>query len=147
MSFIDIFWIFLIITALQPVLQRHLIGRARLEIMRRLQRQRGSRVIVMVHRQETMSLLGFPIVRYIDIDDSEEILRAIRLTPDEMPIDLILHTPGRAGPGGRTDRPGPAGAQRQGDGARTALRHVREHPHRAGRRRDHHGRARGARAR
>ena len=30
----------------------------------------------------------------IDIDDAEQVLRAIRLTPDEMPIDLILHTPG-----------------------------------------------------
>jgi len=48
----------------------------------------------MIHRQETMSLLGFPISRYIDIEDSEQVLRAIRMTPEEMPIDLILHTPG-----------------------------------------------------
>lgn len=41
-----------------------------------------------------MSLLGFPVFRYIDIDDSEQVLRAIRLTPAEMPIDLILYTPG-----------------------------------------------------
>ncbi len=41
-----------------------------------------------------MSLLGFPLVRYIDIQDSEEVLRAIRLTPPELPIDVILHTPG-----------------------------------------------------
>jgi ClpP class serine protease len=48
----------------------------------------------MVHRQETMSLLGFPLMRYIDINDSEEVLRAIQLTAPHMPIDLILHTPG-----------------------------------------------------
>ncbi|MGB9833325.1 MAG: SDH family Clp fold serine proteinase, partial [Caldisericum exile] len=47
-----------------------------------------------IHRQETMSLLGIPISRYISIEDSEAILRAIRLTPPEMPIDIILHTPG-----------------------------------------------------
>lgn len=41
-----------------------------------------------------MSFLGFPITRYIDIEDSELILRAIHITPDDMPIDLILHTPG-----------------------------------------------------
>lgn len=41
-----------------------------------------------------MSFLGFPIARYIDIQDSEEVLRAIRLTPPDMPIDVILHTPG-----------------------------------------------------
>jgi len=48
----------------------------------------------MIHRQEVMSLLGFPIVKYIDIQDSEEILRAIRMTDKNIPIDLILHTPG-----------------------------------------------------
>jgi ClpP class serine protease len=41
-----------------------------------------------------MTLLGFPIYRYIDIEDSEQVLRAIRLTPREMPLDLVLHTPG-----------------------------------------------------
>jgi ClpP class serine protease len=48
----------------------------------------------MIHRQETMSFLGFPIARYIDIEDSEKILRAIRLTPGDTPIDLVVHTPG-----------------------------------------------------
>ena len=51
-------------------------------------------MITLIHRQETMSLLGFPIVRYIDIDDSEGVLRAIRDTPDDQPIEIILHTPG-----------------------------------------------------
>ena len=41
-----------------------------------------------------MKLLGFPLMRYIDINDSELILRVIRMTPDEMPIDLVVHTPG-----------------------------------------------------
>jgi len=48
----------------------------------------------MIHRQEVMSFLGFPITRYIDIEDSERVLRAIRMTPPDMPIDLVLHTPG-----------------------------------------------------
>ncbi len=39
-------------------------------------------------------MLGFPLVRYIDINDSEAVLRAIKMTDDEVPIDLILHTPG-----------------------------------------------------
>jgi len=47
-----------------------------------------------VHRQETMSLLGFPLMRYIDVNDSEEVLRAIKLTDPDCPIDLIVHTPG-----------------------------------------------------
>lgn len=66
----------------------------RYALIRKLEKKRSSRVITLIHRQETMRFLGFPIMRYIDINDSEEILRAIRLTPDDMPIDLIIHTPG-----------------------------------------------------
>jgi ClpP class serine protease len=55
---------------------------------------RHSRVILLVHRQETMSILGFPVVRYIDVNDSEEVLRAIHMTDPEVPIDIVLHTPG-----------------------------------------------------
>jgi ClpP class serine protease len=51
-------------------------------------------MILLIHRQETMRLLGFPILRYIDINDSEDVLRAIRITDPEVPIDLVLHTPG-----------------------------------------------------
>src|SRR5204862_8349915 len=51
-------------------------------------------VIALVHRQETMSLLGFPVMRYIDVNDSEEVLRAIKLTSADTPIELIVHTPG-----------------------------------------------------
>ncbi len=41
-----------------------------------------------------MSFLGFPVYKFINIDDSEEVLRAIQMTDKDMPIDLILHTPG-----------------------------------------------------
>jgi ClpP class serine protease len=59
-----------------------------------MEKERRCRVIALVHRQETMSLLGFPLVRYINIEDSEEILRAIKLTDKNVPICLIVHTPG-----------------------------------------------------
>lgn len=94
MTALDLLWFFIVASALQPVLQRRWLETARLRLIRELERVRGSRVIAMIHRQETMSLLGFPLVRYIDIDDSEAVLRAVRFTPPEMPIDLILHTPG-----------------------------------------------------
>jgi ClpP class serine protease len=93
-SISDLIWIFLLLSALQPALQRYALTSRRIQLIRRIERHRGTRVIALIHRQETMSLLGFPIVRYIDIQDSEEVLRAIRLTPPEMPIDIILHTPG-----------------------------------------------------
>jgi ClpP class serine protease len=66
----------------------------RMLIMRRLEKSRGSRVITLIHRQEALSFLGIPFYRYIDMEDSEQILRAIHLTPDETPIDLIIHSPG-----------------------------------------------------
>ena len=55
---------------------------------------RGSRVITLIHRQESVSLLGIPLRRFIDVEDSEQVLRAIRLTPDTVPIDLVVHSPG-----------------------------------------------------
>ena len=94
MSILDLFWIFFIVSSLLPAIQKRMLQAARLKLMRQLEQERGSRVITLIHRQETMALLGFPLYRYIDIDDSEEVLRAIKLTDDEVPLDLILHTPG-----------------------------------------------------
>lgn len=90
----NFFWLFIIIVSVLPILQQKLMQAKRYGLIRKLERKRNSRVITLIHRQETMRFLGFPIMRYIDINDSEEILRAIRLTPDDMPIDLIVHTPG-----------------------------------------------------
>jgi ClpP class serine protease len=94
MSPFDILWIYFIISSLTPVLQQRFIESARIRRIHTLERQRNSRVITLIHRQETWAFLGIPFSRYIDIDDSEEVLRAIRLTADDVPIDLIVHTPG-----------------------------------------------------
>jgi ClpP class serine protease len=93
-SIFDLFWVFLIISSLQPVLQRRQVGTRRVQALKTFEQERRSRVILLIHRQESLSLLGIPLSRYITIEDSEQILRAIRLTPPETPIDLILHTPG-----------------------------------------------------
>jgi ClpP class serine protease len=66
----------------------------RARAFRSLEKRRASRVIGLIHRQETMAFLGFPVARYIDIEDSEAVLRAIQLTDTDVPIDMILHTPG-----------------------------------------------------
>ncbi len=94
MSFMDLFWVFFIISALQPVLQQRMMEAMRARKIAQIERERGSRVILMVHRQETMRLLGFPLVRYIDMADSEQIMRAIHMTDRDVPIDLVVHTPG-----------------------------------------------------
>lgn len=94
MDLLNLFWIFLVIAAVTPVIRQRMLDASRLRLMRSLEEKRGSRVIALIHRQESLSFLGFPMARYIDIQDSEAILRAIKLTDDDVPIDLILHTPG-----------------------------------------------------
>src|ERR671937_373033 len=94
MSFFDLIWIFFIISSLQPLIRQRWLEARRMRAFQQLEKARGSRVIGLIHRQETMSFLGFPIARYIDIQDSEDLLRAIQLTDPSVPIDLILHTPG-----------------------------------------------------
>jgi ClpP class serine protease len=94
MSVGDFFWLFFIFSAIQPVLQQKMLEAMRTRKISQIERERKSRVILLVHRQETMRFLGFPIARYIDINDSEEVLRAIQMTDDDVPLDLVLHTPG-----------------------------------------------------
>ena len=84
----------LIASTLQPLLQ------ARLEAMRRarriaaIEKERGSRVITMIHRQETRWFFSLPVSRMIDLEDAQQIIPAIKETPADTPIDIILHTPG-----------------------------------------------------
>ncbi|MEA2970672.1 MAG: hypothetical protein QOE78_3933 [Alphaproteobacteria bacterium] len=94
MSVGDIFWLFFMFTALQPMLRQRMLEAMRARKIAQIEGRRNSRVILLIHRQETMRLLGFPVARYIDINDSEEILRAIQMTDAEVPLDMILHTPG-----------------------------------------------------
>lgn len=91
---VSLLFFLLLLQALVPFLQRRLLEFRRRSAIRALELRRKSRVITMIHRQEAVSFLGFTLARYIDIEDSEQILRAIRMTPAEMPIDLVLHTPG-----------------------------------------------------
>jgi ClpP class serine protease len=94
MDFFNILWIFFIISSLTPLLRQRWLDASRVRLIQQIEKSRGSRVITLIHRQEAVALLGIPLARYIDIDDSEEVLRAIRLTPTDLPIDLIVHTPG-----------------------------------------------------
>ena len=94
MSVLDVVWIFFLLSALLPMLQRRRLEMHRLQFLRGWERRTKHRLIALIHRQETLSFIGFPLVRYIDIQDSEEVLRALRLTADDIPIDIVLHTPG-----------------------------------------------------
>jgi ClpP class serine protease len=90
----EVFLIFLAISSVQPAIQRRMLEAKRVSAIQAFEQARSSRVILLIHRQESISLLGIPISRFISIEDSEQVLRAIRLTPPDVPIDLILHTPG-----------------------------------------------------
>jgi ClpP class serine protease len=74
-------------------MRQRFLEASRQRLIARIERKRNSRVILLVHRQETMSVLGFPLFRYIDVNDSEEVLRAIHLTDPDIPLDLVLHVP------------------------------------------------------
>ncbi len=93
-SFTSFFWIFFLIFTLMPFFKQKQVETERIATIRAIETERSSRVITMIHRQEALSFMGIPFRRYINLEDSERIMRAIRFTPDDMPIDLILHTPG-----------------------------------------------------
>src|SRR5438094_8543330 len=83
-----------LLSSSSPLYQKQMLELRRNRAFHGFEQRRKTRLITMIHRQETMSFLGFPIARYIDIEDSEQVLRAVRLTPPDMPIDFLLHTPG-----------------------------------------------------
>jgi ClpP class serine protease len=91
---LSLLWLFFILSSLQPVAQRQWLLARRRVALAAMSKDRNATVITLIHRQESMSLFGFPLVRFIDIDDAESVLRAIRETPAGRPIEIILHTPG-----------------------------------------------------
>ena len=92
-----LFWVLAVLgvlLGLTQVLGRRGVDKARDDLVRSIEQERQSRVVALIHRQDDVSLFGVPVSSHISIEDSEAVLRAIRLTPPEQPIDLILHTPG-----------------------------------------------------
>jgi len=93
--FSSLLWmLFLIYILLWPQMQYRGLQAARMRLLRGLSEKRGSTVVTMIHRQENIGLFGIPFYRFISIEDSEEVLRAIRSAPKDRPIDLVIHTPG-----------------------------------------------------
>ncbi len=89
-----LFWLLLLSSILGPTLSFRRLQQARLSLLAEMERKYGMRFITLIHRQERIGFFGIPIYRFIDIDDSEAVIRAIRSTPKDKPIALILHTPG-----------------------------------------------------
>src|SRR3989442_8428463 len=88
------FWLLLAVIVLLQVAGWPGLDRQRAAMVGEFEGGGDSRGIGMIPRQESASLFGGPVTDSISIDDSEAVLRAIRHTPPEQPIDIILHTPG-----------------------------------------------------
>lgn len=87
-------WLLLLVAVILllriPAVRR---GRLRRRLIRQLEAKRSSRVIAMIHRGGgILSLLRGG--GSIGVFESETILKIIRETPPNKPIDLVLHTPG-----------------------------------------------------
>jgi ClpP class serine protease len=94
LDFSSLIWILLLVFALQPLLMGRWFGVRRAQAIRAVEKANGTRVITMIHRQEKANLFGFAVSRHIDLEDAQTIISAIKETPPELPIDLIIHTPG-----------------------------------------------------
>jgi ClpP class serine protease len=90
----SIFFILVALMALQPLLMGRWYALRRAQAIRAIEKEHGTRVITMIHRQEKRSLFGFAVSRHIDLEDAQTVIAAIKETPDDTPIDLIIHTPG-----------------------------------------------------
>jgi ClpP class serine protease len=93
-DFSSLFWIFIVIMVLQPLLTARWYVVRRAQAIRAIEKLHGTRVITMIHRQEKRSLFGFSVSRHIDLEDAQTIIAAIKDTPEDMPIDFVIHTPG-----------------------------------------------------
>jgi len=80
--------------ALQPLLMGRWYAMRRAQAIRAVEKEHGTRVITMIHRQERRSFFGFAVSRHIDLEDAQTVIVAIKDTPEDTPIDLIIHTPG-----------------------------------------------------
>ena len=94
LDFSTLIWIFFALMILQPLMMGRWFGMKRTQSIRAIEQLNGSRVITMIHRQEKRSLFGFSVSRHIDLEDAQTIIAAIKETPPDRPIDLVLHTPG-----------------------------------------------------
>jgi ClpP class serine protease len=83
-----------VVLTLQPIMMGRWFSIRRAQAIRLIEKAHKTRVITMIHRQERRSLFGMNVARHIDLEDAQSIIAAIKETPDDVPIDLILHTPG-----------------------------------------------------
>jgi hypothetical protein len=104
MTAMDVFWIFFMLSALQPVLRQRMLEGMRMRKIAKIEAHRNSRVILLAHRQETMRFLAFAVMCYIDINDFEEAGGPARRKIVDGHVDARLSDIGTAGQRARPQR-------------------------------------------
>jgi hypothetical protein len=138
-DFSSILFILIAIMALQPLAMGRWYAMRRAQAIRAIEKEHGTRVITMIHRQEKRSLFGFAISRHIDLEDAQTVIAAIKETPDDTPIDLIIHTPGGLVLAAMQIARAVEAHPRKGNGLCSGLCDVRRNAHCARRGRDRDG--------
>ena len=90
----SILLVLLLLAAIQPIFAARWYEVRRAQAIRAVETAHGTRVITMIHRQERSNFLGFSVMRQINLEDAQTVIAAIKETPADVPIDLVLHTPG-----------------------------------------------------
>ena len=90
----DLFWLFFIFSAIQPLLQQKMLEAMRVRKISQLERDAKIASDPAGASAGDHAAPRVSVARYIDINDSEEVLRAIQMTDADVPLDLVLHTPG-----------------------------------------------------
>lgn len=89
----ELAWLWMILGfTILPAIRQWLTQMRRQMLIRKIEQSRGTKVVKLIHRQAE-GILGAFFMRYIDLDDSERIMKEIRAAKDK-PIDLVIHTPG-----------------------------------------------------
>ena len=99
MSVFDYLWLFFILSSIQPMVQQKMLFYQRTRALRSLEKRNNSRAISLIHRREGLTFLGIPFGGYIDIEDSEAVIRAIELTGPTVALgELAISRLGLDGP-------------------------------------------------
>lgn len=89
----ELAWLWMILGfTILPAIRQWMTQIRRQLLIRKIEQSRGTKVVNLIHRQGA-GILGALFMRYIDLDDSERIMKEIREAKDR-PIDLVIHTPG-----------------------------------------------------
>ena len=87
-------WLVIVNILFQGMLAGRSVNANRMRQIGLIEKKNGSRVITMIHRQDTQRIVGVPTAKMINLEDAQTVIEGIQSTPKDRPIDLILHTPG-----------------------------------------------------